>query len=286
MKVKILQDGMTKFTGFLGLTEFEDSLSVSDVTNRDAIRLSSIIDCVWEDGSRISKIIDFSKLEATPGRETVDPEDGQKDTPVSDLWTAILHDKEEKVEDIVTGYKVSAVKKAKGGYIAVTLEGTNLKEHQNGNGEKGHWIGFAVEAPKEGDVDGFKYVKGDGALGERQALEKAVHDGKDGVAFYIDHTSDGMGEVKFKLQWMKQEETVGDEIEYRLDTTKVKNYVAPINANVKVAVAPTKRYTRAELEAVADESGIQGLREIADPLGIKATSIRKLIDEIYSVAGK
>lgn len=39
-------------------------------------------------------------------------------------------------------------------------------------------------------------------------------------------------------------------------------------------------YTREELEKIADEKGIKGLREIADPLGLKSNSIVPLIDSI------
>jgi len=39
-------------------------------------------------------------------------------------------------------------------------------------------------------------------------------------------------------------------------------------------------WTREQLEAIADTKGIQGLREIAAPLGVKATSIVVLIDNI------
>lgn len=39
-------------------------------------------------------------------------------------------------------------------------------------------------------------------------------------------------------------------------------------------------YTKAQLEEIADKGGIAGLREIADPLGVKGTSIAKLIDAI------
>ena len=39
-------------------------------------------------------------------------------------------------------------------------------------------------------------------------------------------------------------------------------------------------YTQADLEDVADKHGIAGLREIAEPLGIKGTSVAKLIEEI------
>lgn len=39
-------------------------------------------------------------------------------------------------------------------------------------------------------------------------------------------------------------------------------------------------YTAEQLEQIADKKGIAGLREISDPLGIKGTSIAKLIEAI------
>lgn len=42
------------------------------------------------------------------------------------------------------------------------------------------------------------------------------------------------------------------------------------------------KYTVEELEAVADKSGIAGLREIADKFEVKGTSIAKLIEGIIS----
>lgn len=39
-------------------------------------------------------------------------------------------------------------------------------------------------------------------------------------------------------------------------------------------------YTRDELEKIADEKGIGGLREIATPLGLKSTSMADLIEQI------
>lgn len=41
-------------------------------------------------------------------------------------------------------------------------------------------------------------------------------------------------------------------------------------------------YTQESLEAIADKGGIAGLREIADPLGVKGTSIAKLIEGILA----
>lgn len=51
-------------------------------------------------------------------------------------------------------------------------------------------------------------------------------------------------------------------------------------------VEPTRVYTRAELEEIADQDGIKGLRDIGTPLGAKNTSIHKLIDEILAAQSK
>lgn len=51
------------------------------------------------------------------------------------------------------------------------------------------------------------------------------------------------------------------------------------------AVDAGKTYTAEELAAVADAKGIAGLREIAEPLKIKAGSIKALIEAILKVAG-
>lgn len=63
-------------------------------------------------------------------------------------------------------------------------------------------------------------------------------------------------------------------------TTYVKTDLS--DAPIKI----TRRYTVAELEAIADKQGIKGLREIAGPMGIKGTSINALIEDIMKVAGK
>lgn len=46
------------------------------------------------------------------------------------------------------------------------------------------------------------------------------------------------------------------------------------------------KYTREQLEAVVDESGLVGLREIGATVGVKAGSINDLIDRILEVAGE
>lgn len=46
--------------------------------------------------------------------------------------------------------------------------------------------------------------------------------------------------------------------------------------------AETPKWTREELEALADAQGIQGLRQIADPAGIKGRSITEMIEAIVN----
>lgn len=47
-------------------------------------------------------------------------------------------------------------------------------------------------------------------------------------------------------------------------------------------VKTTKKHTREELEVMADKEGITALRVIGDPLGVKSSSIEKLIQAILS----
>lgn len=46
-----------------------------------------------------------------------------------------------------------------------------------------------------------------------------------------------------------------------------------------------KFYTRDQLEVIADAKGILGLRQIAEPLGVKARSVNELMDEIVKAQG-
>lgn len=50
----------------------------------------------------------------------------------------------------------------------------------------------------------------------------------------------------------------------------------------QVQEAPEGTYTKEQLEAIADKGGIAALRDIADPLGIKGTSIGKIIMAILA----
>ncbi|WP_151708810.1 hypothetical protein [Acinetobacter brisouii] len=49
--------------------------------------------------------------------------------------------------------------------------------------------------------------------------------------------------------------------------------------------APRQIYTRQQLESIVDKDGFAGLRKIAEPFGVKGTSINALIDSILSAQG-
>jgi hypothetical protein len=53
-----------------------------------------------------------------------------------------------------------------------------------------------------------------------------------------------------------------------------------IQPEIQVQVPEAPKHTKESLEAVADAEGIKGLREIAEPLGVKAQSIAELIAKI------
>lgn len=58
----------------------------------------------------------------------------------------------------------------------------------------------------------------------------------------------------------------------------------------EVTVAPEavkgKKYTREELEGVADTGGIEALRKISDPMGLKSRSIAALVEQILAVSSE
>jgi hypothetical protein len=63
--------------------------------------------------------------------------------------------------------------------------------------------------------------------------------------------------------------------------TQAETPAAAVEVEVKAKV-----WTEEELAAVADKSGIDGLREIGTPMGVKARSIREMIDGIVAAQAK
>lgn len=166
MKLKIKQDGLCNYTGYLQTIHFTNGISDRDVKHNEAIRISVVMACVWEDGSEVSRIVDNTQISAPIGRVTRDV------------------------------------------YVKTEVVAGNDSDHPE--------FIHHEEKPKD-------------------AVSKTIVE------------------------------------------------VLPPAEEVPEIIV---RYTRDELEKIADEKGINGLRDVATPLGIRDTSIRRLIERIYAIAGK
>lgn len=58
---------------------------------------------------------------------------------------------------------------------------------------------------------------------------------------------------------------------------------SPSAKPVKAVQTAADKYTQEELEAIADKSGIAGLREVCDKIGVKGTSIVGLINGVIAM---
>ncbi|NQZ53224.1 MAG: hypothetical protein HRT93_03110 [Piscirickettsiaceae bacterium] len=67
--------------------------------------------------------------------------------------------------------------------------------------------------------------------------------------------------------------------------TGVEKYIQKMNSQAPKESVKTAKYTREQLEVVADEKGIVGVREIAGEFGAKSNSIAGLIDAIVTAQG-
>lgn len=68
----------------------------------------------------------------------------------------------------------------------------------------------------------------------------------------------------------------------RAEAAAVHTLMSPAEGQEPVAEVTAKVWTVEELEEVADKKGIAGLREIADPMGVRARGINELIGEIIA----
>lgn len=62
MKLKIIQKGFENYTGQMGMILFKDGVSVDDVKERDALRLSACMACRWVNDEPIT----ITKVEIEP----------------------------------------------------------------------------------------------------------------------------------------------------------------------------------------------------------------------------
>lgn len=75
-----------------------------------------------------------------------------------------------------------------------------------------------------------------------------------------------------------------EELEKKLE--KDKQSLMSRIANAIKSKEVEKVWTAEELEAIADDEGIAGLRRIADPMGVKGKAIQQLIDDILKEQAK
>lgn len=96
------------------------------------------------------------------------------------------------------------------------------------------------------------------------------------------------GEASFKAEENQPPvEPVQVKTEQDKTVETLKSEVADLDAEIEASEAAADNktssegvYTKEDLEKIADENGIKGLREIAEPLGVKNVSIEGLIAEI------
>jgi hypothetical protein len=73
MKIKLTQEGWAGYNGQMGVLQFVDGLSTTEVPFRDAARMSAVMSCEFEDGSSCNpaqRLLDTMGQEAVVGRET------------------------------------------------------------------------------------------------------------------------------------------------------------------------------------------------------------------------
>lgn len=73
MKIKLTQEGWAGYNGQMGVLQFVDGLSTTEVPFRDAARMSAVMNCEFEDGSSCNpaqRLLDTMDQGAVVGRET------------------------------------------------------------------------------------------------------------------------------------------------------------------------------------------------------------------------
>ncbi len=81
----------------------------------------------------------------------------------------------------------------------------------------------------------------------------------------------------------ERERLIAEEEKRKADEAKA---LAEAQAKAQAAIEAQVIYTRQELEAIGSNDGIQGLRDIAQPLGVKARAIGDLVNEILAAQAK
>ena len=136
-------------------------------------------------------------------------------------------------------------------YTEVAVSVKNLKKHTNANSNEGHWVGFALAAPK--GTQNMKYAFGESkdalTLSEASELEANVVENKPGIAFYVDAGSKTL-KTWAQVQWLDKDGAILSNTVYHMDLSGVTLAMAEDSAP---AIRPAKLHDNAETNAYKDE---------------------------------
>ena len=162
-----------------------------------------------------------------------------KDTDVKETVGPETSDKTKLGAGIVSGAILNqAIAEVKD--ITVTASAT-IPEHENGDGTKGVWVGFALAAP-EGAAK-VKYAFSPSALTASSELaetelEANVAGDKSGIAFYA-NKSDESPKIYAAVQWIPAENdetyTASDVTVYKMDLSEINKPETPATSPLTVA---------------------------------------------------
>lgn len=168
-------------------------------------------------------------------------------TKVEDVAKAPLHDTETgdaaiADNDLITGYAVSgAADETDAKQVNVTIMGTNLKAHKNGQGKNGYWVGFGI--PKvEGVTAKYAFKKSDGTWGDFTQLNESdydeLEDGKEYLTVYYDakNTADKTG--WFKMQYTNDMASIEYTFKVDMSAVTTNNGLSKLTADSFVKADP------------------------------------------------
>lgn len=180
---------------------------------------------------------------------TAEPTDKPAPTavPTPAVATATLHDASNTIADAdlykAGSYSVTATAEEGSTKLAVAIE--DLKEHQNGEGANGYWVGAAITAPEGTTIDKYYFSKT--AYTAESTLNDTAEEDKQTIEFYVNAGNEN------KVTYAAVKLSDGNTYVYAIDTTNVKKYVVKSAVTMGTVTGGTATVTGAtELKSVAE----------------------------------
>jgi hypothetical protein len=111
MKIRLTQPGFEKYTGQMGVMQFEDGVTTHDVSHMDAMRMGAVMSCEAVDGQVISPsqvILDANQNAAVVLEERVADTTEVAEAPVAQPVEAIYT--QEQLEQIASEKGISGLR--------------------------------------------------------------------------------------------------------------------------------------------------------------------------------